>query len=60
MDDNLENVNDVPLTDHARKHLYEDSRTNILSFILLLLNFKVSNGSSNMVIIIIIILVLIV
>jgi hypothetical protein len=47
MDDNFDDVHDVPLIDKAQKPLYEGSRKNLLSVVLLLVNLKVLNGLSN-------------
>jgi hypothetical protein len=47
MDDNFDDVHDVPLTDKARKPLYEGSRTHILFDSLLLVKLKVLSGFSN-------------
>jgi hypothetical protein len=38
---------DVPLLEKAEKPLYEDSKANLLSATLLLVNLKVLNGLSN-------------
>ena len=52
-DDDNENINDfddvhdIPILDKAYKPLYEGSKTNILSSILLIMNLKVMNGLSN-------------
>jgi hypothetical protein len=43
MDDNFNDVHDVPLIGKARKHLYQGSRKNSISFILLFVNLKVLN-----------------
>jgi hypothetical protein len=47
MDDNFDDIHDVPLIEKSQQPLYEGSRTNILSSILLLVNLKVLNGFSN-------------
>jgi hypothetical protein len=47
MDDNFDDIHDVPLIEKSQQPLYEGSRTNILSAILLLVNLKVLNGFSN-------------
>ena len=52
-DDDNENIYDfdgvhnIPLINKAYKHLYEGSKTNLLSIILLIMNLKVMNGLSN-------------
>ena len=52
-DDDDENINDfddvhdIPLLDKAYEPLYEGSKTNLLSAILLIMNLKVMNGLSN-------------
>ena len=45
--DNFDNENDIPLLDKAYEPLYEGSKTNILSAILLIMKLKVMNGVSN-------------
>ena len=45
--DDFDDVHNIPLLDKAYKHLYEGSKTNILSTILLLMNLKVMNGLPN-------------
>ena len=45
--DEFDYFHDVPLLDKEYKPLYEGSKTNILSFILLIMNLKVMNGLSN-------------
>lgn len=47
LDEMYENIHDVPLIDKAKKTLYKDSKTSLLSALLLLVNFKVINGLSN-------------
>ena len=46
-DDDFDDVHDIPLLDKAYEPLYEGSKTNILSAILLIMNLKVMNGLSN-------------
>jgi hypothetical protein len=46
-EENDDDIYDVPLLEKAQQPLYERSRTNILSAILLLVNLKVLNGLSN-------------
>ena len=46
-DDDFDGVHDLPLFDKAYETLYEGSKTNILSTILLIMNLKVMNGLSN-------------
>jgi hypothetical protein len=46
-EDNFDDIHDVPLLEKAQQPLYEGSRTNILSAIMLLVNLKVLNGFSN-------------
>ena len=41
------NVHDIPLLEKAYKPLYEGSKTNLLSVILLIMNLKVMDGVSN-------------
>ena len=43
----FDNENDIPLLDKAYELLYECSKTNLLSTILLIMNLKVMNGLSN-------------
>ena len=43
----FDDVHDLPLLEKAYKPLYEGSNTNLLSVILLIMNFKVMNGLSN-------------
>ena len=45
--DDFDNENDIPLLDKAYEPLYEGSKTNLLSAILLIMNLKVMNGLSN-------------
>ena len=45
--DDFDDVHDIPLLDKAYEPLYEGSKTNILSAILLIMNLKVMNGISN-------------
>ena len=46
-DDDFDDVHDIPLLNKAYEPLYEISKTNILSSILLIMNLKVMNGLSN-------------
>ena len=46
-DDDFDDVHDIPLLDKAYEPLYEGSRTNLLSTLLLIMNLKVMNGISN-------------
>ena len=46
-DDSFDDFHDIPLLDKAYEPLYEGSKTNILSTILLIMNLKVMNGLSN-------------
>ena len=45
--DGFDDVHNIPLLEKAYKPLYEGSKTNILSAILLIMNLKVMNGLSN-------------
>ena len=45
--DDFDDVHDIPLLYKGNEPLYEGSKTNLLSFVLLLLNLKVMNGLSN-------------
>ena len=45
--DDFDDVHDIPLLEKAYKPLYEGSKTNLLSAILLIMNLKVMNGLSN-------------
>ena len=45
--DDFDDVHDLPLLKKACEPLYEISNTNLLSAILLIMNFKVMNGLSN-------------
>jgi hypothetical protein len=47
MDDNVDDVHNVPLIDKAPKPIYEGSKTSIISFILMLVNSEVLNSVSN-------------
>jgi hypothetical protein len=47
VDEIYEYIHDVPLIDKAQKPLYKDSKTSLLSTLLLLVNLKVLNGISN-------------
>ena len=42
--DDFDDVHDIPLLDKAYEPIYEGSKTNILSSILLIMNLKVMNG----------------
>ena len=42
--DDFDNENDIPLLNKAYEPLYEGSKTNLLSTILLIMNLKVMNG----------------
>ena len=46
-DDEFDDVHDIPLLDKAYEPLYEGSKTNLVSTILLIMNLKVMNGLSN-------------
>ena len=43
-DDDFDDVHDIHLLDKAYEPLYEGSKTNILSTVLLIMNLKVMNG----------------
>ena len=45
--DDFDDVHDLPLLENPYEPLYEGSKTNLLSVILLILNLKVMNGLSN-------------
>ena len=45
--DEFDDVNDIPLLEKEYKPLYEGSKTNLLSDVLLIMNLKVMNGLSN-------------
>ena len=45
--DEFNDVHDIPLLEKAYENLYEGSKTNVLSPILLIMNLKVMNGLSN-------------
>ena len=45
-DDDFDDVHDIPLLDKAYEPLYEGSKINLLSTILLIMNLKVMNGLS--------------
>ena len=47
LDEIYEDIDDVPLIDKSLKPLYKDSKTTLLSTLLLLLNLKAINGISN-------------
>ena len=46
-DDVFADVPDIPLLDKACEPLYEGTKTNLLSAVLLIMNLKVMNGLSN-------------
>ena len=46
-DDEFDDVHDIPLLDKGYEPVYEGSKTNLLSTILLIMNLKVMNGISN-------------
>ena len=46
-DDDFDDVHDIPLLDKAYEPLYEGSKTNLLSTVLLIMKLKVMNGLSN-------------
>ena len=46
-DDDFDDVHNIPLLDKAYEPIYEGSKTNLLSAILLIMNLKVMNGLSN-------------
>ena len=45
--DDFDDVHDIPLLDKGNETLYEGSKTNLLSIVLLIMNLKVMNGVSN-------------
>ena len=45
--DDFDDVHDIPLLDKGNEPLYEGSKTNLLSDVLLIMNLKVMNGLSN-------------
>ena len=45
--DDFDDVHDIPLLNNAYEPLFEGSKTNLLSAILLIMNLKVMNGVSN-------------
>ena len=45
--DDFDDVYDIPLLDKAYEPLYEGSKTNLFSAVLLIMNLKVMNGLSN-------------
>ena len=45
--DEFNDVHDIPLLEKAYEPIYEGSKTNLLSAILLIMNLKVMNGISN-------------
>jgi hypothetical protein len=47
MDGNFDDIHDVPMIEKSQQPLYEGSRTNLLSSILLFVNLKVLNGFLN-------------
>jgi hypothetical protein len=46
-DEHFDDIHDTPLLDKAYEPLYDGSKTNLLSAILLVMNLKVMNGLSN-------------
>ena len=46
-DDDFDDVHNTPLFDKAYEPIYEGSKTNLLSVVLLIMNLKVVNGLSN-------------
>ena len=46
-EDSLHDIHNIPLLEKSQEPLYEGSKKNILSTILLLVNLKVLNGFSN-------------
>ena len=46
-DDDFDDVHNIPLLDKEYEPLYEGSKTNILSIVLLIMNSKVVKGLSN-------------
>ena len=46
-DDDFDDVHDITLLDKAYEPLYEGSKKNLLSVVLLIMNLKVTNGLSN-------------
>ena len=46
-DENFDDIHDIPLLEKEQQPLYEGSRTNVLSVIMLLVNLKVLNDLSN-------------
>jgi len=46
-EEKFDDIHDVPLLEKAQQPLYQDSRRNILSTIMFLVNLKVLNGLSN-------------
>ena len=45
--DDFDDVHNIPLLDKRNESLYEGSKTNLLSIVLLIMNLKVMNGVSN-------------
>ena len=45
--DEFDDVHDIPLLDKAYEPLYEGSKTDLLSTILLIMNLNIMNGISN-------------
>ena len=48
-EDDIEFVHDIPLHEKANMTIYKGSQSNLLSIVLLLVNLKVMNGSSNII-----------
>ena len=46
-DDDFDDLHDIPLLNKAYEPLYEGSKTNLLSAVLLIMNLKVMHGLSN-------------
>ena len=46
-DDDFDDVHDIPLLDKSYEPIYEGSKTNLLSVVLLIMSLKVMNGLSN-------------
>ena len=46
-DDDFDDVHNIPLLDKAHEPLYEGSKTNLLSVVLLIMNLKVMDDISN-------------
>ena len=45
--DDVDDVHDIPLLDKAYEPIYEGSKTNLLSTVLLIMNLKVMNALLN-------------